>query len=94
MMRENLLQKTEGEIEILRRRAARAKTRVVGALDDAVAKARREVKLGYQKAEDLADDAALRVRRHPFVSVAVSFGAGALAAWLISRRVNGRAPCS
>ena len=92
-MRESLLQKTEGEFEILRREAARAKTRVVDALDDAVAKARREVKHGYQKAEDLVDNAALRVRRHPFASLAVSFGAGALAAWLISRKVNGRATC-
>jgi hypothetical protein len=36
------------------------------------------------------DDAALRVRRHPFASLALSFGAGAVAAWLISRKVNGR----
>ena len=92
-MKENLLQKTEGEIEILRREAARAKARVSDALDDAVAKARREIKHGYQKAEDLADEAALRVKRHPFASLAVSFGAGALAAWLISRKVNGRAVC-
>jgi ElaB/YqjD/DUF883 family membrane-anchored ribosome-binding protein len=92
-MREGLLQKTEAEIEILRREVARAKTRVVDAFDDAAAKARREVKHVSQKAEDLADDAALRVRRHPFASVAVGFGAGALAAWLISRKVNGRAAC-
>jgi ElaB/YqjD/DUF883 family membrane-anchored ribosome-binding protein len=92
-MKENLLEKTEGEIEILRREAARVKARVVDAFDDAVAKARREVKHGYQKAEDLVDDAALRVRRHPFASLAVSFGVGALAAWLISRKVNGRTLC-
>jgi ElaB/YqjD/DUF883 family membrane-anchored ribosome-binding protein len=92
-MKENLLEKTEGEIEILRRQAARVKARVADAFDDAVVKARRGVKHGYQTAEDMVDDATLRVRRHPFASLAVSFGAGALAAWLISRKFNGRAAC-
>jgi len=89
-MKENLLERTEGEIQILRREAARVKARAVDALDDAVAKARRGARRGFQKAEDLVDDAALRVRRHPFASLALSFGAGALGAWFISRKLNGR----
>jgi ElaB/YqjD/DUF883 family membrane-anchored ribosome-binding protein len=92
-MKENLLEKTEGEIEILRREAARVRARVADAFDDAVAKTRRRVRHGYQTAEDLVDDAALQVRRHPFVSVGVSFGAGALAAWFVSRKLNGRVAC-
>ena len=90
-MKENLLERTEGEIENLRREAARVKARAVDALDDAVAKARRSVRRSYQTAEDLVDDAALRVRRHPLASLALSFGAGAFGAWLITRKLNGGA---
>jgi DNA-directed RNA polymerase specialized sigma24 family protein len=90
-MKGNLFERTEGEIESLRREAARVKTRVEDAFDDGVAKTRRRVKRYYQTAEDLVDDTALRVRRHPFASLALSFGAGALTAWFVSRKVNGRA---
>ena len=93
-MKENLLERTEGEIEILRREAARVKAKAVDAFDDVVAKARRGVRRGYQTAEDLVDDATLRVRRHPLASLALSFGAGALGAWFISRKFNGRTRCS
>ena len=92
-MKENILERTEGEIEILRREAARVKARAVNAFDDAVVKARRGVKRSYQTAEDLVDEAERRVRRHPFASLALSFGAGALGAWLVSRKFNGRVRC-
>jgi ElaB/YqjD/DUF883 family membrane-anchored ribosome-binding protein len=90
-MKENLLKKTEEEIASLGRNAARAKAAVADVVEDAVTNARRTAKRGYHKAEDLVDDAALGVKRHPFASVAVSFGTGAVAGWLISRRFNGRA---
>ena len=92
-MRENILERTEGEIELLRREAGRVKARAVDAFDDAVAKARRGVRRGYQTAEDFVDEAELRVRRHPFASLALSFGAGALGAWLVSRKLSGRVRC-
>ena len=89
-MKDDLFEKTEREIEILRREASRVKDKVADVFDAAVVRARRGVRRSYQTAEDIVDDAALGVKRHPFASLAVSFGAGALGAWFVSRKLRGR----
>ncbi len=55
------------------------------AVEDAVAKAGREVTRGYEAAEELVEESAQCVGHYPFSSVAVAFGGGVLVGWLIAR---------
>lgn len=58
----------------------RKKNAVSEALSDTLENGKREVrravKRGYNAAEDLADEAAYRVKHNPLTSVAVAFGLG------------------
>jgi ElaB/YqjD/DUF883 family membrane-anchored ribosome-binding protein len=67
--------------------SARLKTVVADALEDGVNAARRAMKHGLHAAEDIMDDAAHEVKRHPLQAVAstsvLSFTAGVLVGWLL-----------
>lgn len=66
---------------------ARLKSVVADVLEDGVHAARRAMKHGLFVAEDLMDDAAHEVKRHPLQAVAttsiMSFAAGVLVGWII-----------
>ncbi len=66
---------------------ARLKTVVADALEDGVHAARRAMKHGLFVAEDLMDDAAHEVKRHPLEAVAttsiMAFAAGVAVGWII-----------
>ena len=67
--------------------SARLKAAVTDALEDGVPAARRAMNHGLHVAEDIMDDAAHEVKRHPLEAVAstsvLSFAAGVLAGWLL-----------
>ena len=67
--------------------AARLKSAVADALEDGVHAARRAMKHGLSVAEEMMDDAAHEVKRHPLSVVAstsvVSFAAGVVVGWLL-----------
>src|SRR5262245_55242201 len=71
--------------------ASRLKSVASHAVEDAVTEAKRFAKRGRYAAEDLIDDAAYRVKRDPFRSVAFGFAIGlslgALVIWLATPRV-------
>jgi ElaB/YqjD/DUF883 family membrane-anchored ribosome-binding protein len=71
--------------------AARLKSVASHAVEDAVTEAKRFAKRGRYAAEDLIDDAAYRVKRDPFRSVAlgfaVGFSLGALVIWMATPRI-------
>ncbi len=66
---------------------ARLKSVVADVLEDGVHAARRAMKHGLFVAEDLMDDAAHEVKRHPLQAVAttsiMSFAAGVAVGWII-----------
>ena len=62
-----------------------ASTAVAEAIEDGRAAAKRAVKRSYNRAEDLMDDAAHRVKKAPLQSVAVCFGIGMLAGAIFAR---------
>jgi ElaB/YqjD/DUF883 family membrane-anchored ribosome-binding protein len=72
--------------------ASRLKTAASHAVEDAVTEAKWLAKRGHYAAEDLMEDAAHRVRRHPLRSVALGFaiglGMGALAVWVATREAR------
>ncbi|HEV2117064.1 MAG TPA: hypothetical protein VGR48_13615 [Terriglobales bacterium] len=65
----------------------RLKTAVADALEDGVHAARRAMKHGLSVAEEIMDDAAHEVKRHPLQAVAassiLSFAGGLLVGWLL-----------
>jgi ElaB/YqjD/DUF883 family membrane-anchored ribosome-binding protein len=65
----------------------RLKSAVADALEDGVHAARRAMKHGLSMAEDIMDDAAHEVKRHPLEAMAtttiLSFTAGVLVGWLL-----------
>lgn len=65
----------------------RLKTAVADALEDGVHAARRAMKHGLSMAEEIMDDAAHEVKRHPLQAVAassiLSFAGGVLVGWLV-----------
>src|SRR5499433_719061 len=71
--------------------AARLKSVASHAVEDAVTEAKRFAKRGRYAAEDLIDDAAYRVKRDPFRSVAlgfaIGFSLGALVIWMATPRI-------
>ena len=91
-MKENVLKGTqfvEDQITNLGREASRLKGVVTDAVENSLITAKRAVKRGYISAEDLVDETAHRIKRHPFRSIAGAFVIGALAGWLLfgNRRV-------
>lgn len=65
------------------------------AVHDQIRDARRAVAAGQNALEDCTDATALNVRRHPFMSIGIAAGIGALAGCVIAytfARAAGRAP--
>ena len=71
--------------------AARLKSVASHVVEDAVTEAKRFAKRGRYTAEDFIDDAAHRVKRDPFRSVAlgfaIGFSLGALVIWMATPRI-------
>ena len=71
---------------------SRLKTEASQAVEDAVTEAKRLAKRTRYAAEDLMEDAAHRVKRHPLRSVgrgfAIGLGMGALAVWMAARNAR------
>ncbi|HZS05379.1 MAG TPA: hypothetical protein VFD58_11135 [Blastocatellia bacterium] len=69
--------------------AERMKDTISNAVEDGVTAAKRAVKRGRYAAEDLIDEAAYRVKKHPLESAGVVFGIGLslgiMIGWLIAR---------
>jgi len=65
----------------------RLKSAVTDAIEDGVHAARRAMKHGLHVAEDMMDDAAHEVKRHPMGAMAttsiLSFTAGVLVGWMV-----------
>ncbi|HSF25047.1 MAG TPA: hypothetical protein VLE20_12550 [Blastocatellia bacterium] len=65
-----------------------ASSAVSEAIEDGKAAARRAVKRSYNRAEDLMDDAAHRVKKSPLQAVAVGFGVGLLFGAIFTRLIR------
>lgn len=63
-------------LEEMAQRAARFKTSVSDAVEENVHRVRRAARRTRYGAEDLIDNAAYKVKRHPFGAMAVAAGAG------------------
>lgn len=62
-----------------------ASTAVAEAIEDGRTAARRAVKRSYNRAEDMVDDAAHRIKKSPLQSVGVCFGVGVLTGAIFAR---------
>lgn len=85
-MKENVLranQFVEEQISNVGREASRLRGVATDAVDDALINARRAARRGYNSAEDLLDETAHQIKRHPFRSVLCSLALGALIGWLL-----------
>ena len=88
-MKENVLrgsQFVEEQFSNLGREASRLRGAVSEAVDESLVNARRAARRGYNSAEDLIDDAAHQIKRHPFRSVVCALAMGALVGWLLFPR--------
>lgn len=70
----------------------RLKTRASHLIEDGITDAKRMVKRGRYAAEDLVEETAHLIKRDPWQSVAITFGAGfgigVVASWLLMRRTK------
>ena len=73
----------------LGREASRLRGVVNEAVDESLVNARRAARRGYNSAEDLLEETAHEIKRHPFRSVACALVMGALAGWLLFPRRKG-----
>jgi ElaB/YqjD/DUF883 family membrane-anchored ribosome-binding protein len=72
------------------RKLLRMRRKVSSAVADGLDNARRTANRGMHAAEDLKDDTAHAIKRHPLRAIAITagvgFGSGFLLGWLLSRR--------
>ena len=90
-MKINLAEKSnylEQQLARLNHESSRLISAVSEAAEDVMLSARRELKRGYYKAEELADEAVYSIKHNPMRSVALAFGAGAVLGWLVTRNGN------
>lgn len=88
-MKENVLRGSkfvEEQVSNLGREASRLRGVVNEAVDESLVNARRAARRGYNSAEDLLEETAHEIKRHPFRSVACALAMGALAGWLLFPR--------
>jgi ElaB/YqjD/DUF883 family membrane-anchored ribosome-binding protein len=88
-MKENVLKGTqfvEEQFSNLGREASRLRGVVTEAVDESLVNARRVARRGYNTAEDLIDETAHQIKRHPFRSVLCSLAIGAVIGWLLVPR--------
>jgi ElaB/YqjD/DUF883 family membrane-anchored ribosome-binding protein len=89
-MAENILDKAETQVAASMHRLSRASSAMADAIDNSVGVIKHAVKRSGDVAEELMDDAAQRVKRHPVETMAATFGLGLVAGvfigWMISRK--------
>jgi ElaB/YqjD/DUF883 family membrane-anchored ribosome-binding protein len=89
-MAENILEKAETQVAASIHRLSRASSAMADAIDEGVGVIKHAVKRSGDVAEELMDDAAQRVKRHPVETMAATFGLGLVAGvfigWMISRK--------
>jgi len=89
-MAENVLDKAETQVAASIHRLSRASSVMADAIDESVGVIKHAVKRSGDVAEELMDDAAQRVKRHPVETMAATFAlgmvAGAFIGWMIRRR--------
>ncbi|HEX7406985.1 MAG TPA: hypothetical protein VF515_04960 [Candidatus Binatia bacterium] len=89
-MAENILEKAETQVAASIHRLSRASSAMADAIDESVGVIKHAVKRSGDVAEELLDDAAQRVKRHPVETMAATFGLGLVAGvfigWMITRK--------
>ena len=89
-MAENILEKAETQVAASIHRLSRASSAMADAIDESVGVIKHAVKRSGDVAEELMDDAAQRVKRHPVETMAATFGLGLVAGvfigWMITRK--------
>jgi ElaB/YqjD/DUF883 family membrane-anchored ribosome-binding protein len=75
-------------LEEMAQSASRFKSSVSEAVDENVHRVRRAVRRGWHGAQDLIDNAAYKIKRHPFEAVAITAGAGFAIGFLVGWVVN------
>jgi ElaB/YqjD/DUF883 family membrane-anchored ribosome-binding protein len=90
-MSQTVLDRTAERVAESARQASRATSAVADAIiEDGVGVVRRAAKQGGDAAEESLHDTSQRTRRHPAVTVGITFAvgltAGALIGWMIRRR--------
>ncbi len=88
-MTQSVLERTGEQIAETARKTSRAASAVADAFEDGVIAARRAAKQGGDAAEELFDDTAKRLQRHPIETVVATFAigvvVGALIGWMVKR---------
>ena len=89
-MKPSVLEKTGDQIAETARKTSRAASAVADAFEEGVAAARRVAKQSGDAAEELFDDTAKRLHRHPMETIATTFAVGialgVLIGWMAKRR--------
>ena len=89
-MTQSVLEKTGDQIAETARKTSRVATAVADAFQDGVEAARRVAKDSGDAAEELFDDTAKRLQRHPMETIATTFAVGialgVLIGWMAKRR--------
>jgi len=89
-MTESVLEKADAQVTASIHKLSRATSAMADAIDDGVNVIKRAVKRSGDAAEELMDDTAQRVKRHPTETIAATLGLGLLAGvfigWMIKRR--------
>jgi ElaB/YqjD/DUF883 family membrane-anchored ribosome-binding protein len=89
-MSQTVVERTTGHIAESAHQASRVTGAIADAIEDGVGVVRRAAKQGGDAAEELLNDTAERLQRHPLLTVATTFAvgvtAGALFGWMIKRR--------
>jgi hypothetical protein len=89
-MSQTVVERTAGHIAESARQASRATNAVGDAIEDGMGVVKRAAKQGGDVAEELWNDTAERLQRHPLLTIAATFAvgitAGALIGWMIKRR--------
>jgi ElaB/YqjD/DUF883 family membrane-anchored ribosome-binding protein len=89
-MTQSVLEKTGDQIAETARKTSRAASAVADAFQEGVEAARRVAKQSGDAAEELFDDTAKRLQRHPMETIATTFAVGialgVLIGWMAKRR--------
>lgn len=89
-MSQTVVERTAGHIAESAHQASRATSAIADAIEDGVGVVKRAAKQGGDAAEELLNDTAERLQRHPLLTVATTFAvgmtAGALLGWMMRRR--------
>ncbi len=89
-MAENILERTDAQVAESIRNLSRATTAMADALDEGVGVIKRAVKRSGDAAEELMEDTAQRVKRHPIETITTTLALGLIAGvfigWILTRK--------